>query len=177
MKINKLYTYSHAFTLVELMISIAIIALMTGIITANFTGSRQQSRDGQRVSDLGQIQLALSLYFDRCGTYATTTAGSIKASDLAAATCKDQQGNDIPFTSYIAKIPVPPSRTSTSYEYASNWVSGSTATDFVLHATFETANNATKNALDSATLPIWFTGISPAPFNCGAPLDYCIGSK
>ena len=160
------------FTLVELMVSIAIIALLTAIITANFAGSRSQARDGQRVSDLGQIQLALSLFFDRCGTYATTTSGTINVTTLASSGCMDQQGNRIKFTDYLPKIPVPPTPKSAGgqayYEYISN--DANTPTDFVLHTMLEGTNNATKNSL--TVLPSWASS-----FTCDSTVNYCLGSK
>ncbi len=160
------------FTLVELMVSIAIIAIMTAIITANFAGSRSQARDGQRVSDLGQIQLALSLFFDRCGTYATTTSGTTNVSTMSNSGCVDQQGNTIKFTDYLPKIPVPPMPKPTGgqtyYEYVSN--DANTPTDFVLHTILEGTNNATKNSLISP--PSWASS-----FTCDSTVNYCLGSK
>jgi len=168
----------RGFSLVELMISIAIIAIMTAIITTNFTGSRQQSRDGQRVSDIGQIQLALSLYFDRCGIYPSLT-GSISANDLISSSCPDQLGETIPFTSYISKIPVPPTPLPSGSDAFYDYVTNSSATDFVLHAQLEGTNSsATKNSLLHANLPTWFASLSPvATFDCDSTVNYCVGSK
>lgn len=188
------HTYNSGFTLVELMISIAIIVLLTGIITANFTGSKAKARDGQRVSDIGQIQLAVSRFFDRCGVYpiamTAPTGGTVttSASDLKNAWCTDPQDSTgdtkIYFTNYIAKVPMPPSGTN-PYDYVTNEASNSgVATDFVLHTKLEGPNNATKNSLDAGTVPDWFATYQSDPkYNCGVAdesgvvLDYCVGSR
>lgn len=50
------------FTLVELIIVMAIISILTGLLIANFIGVRERGRDSQRKSDLRQIQSALEFY-------------------------------------------------------------------------------------------------------------------
>lgn len=50
------------FTLIELLVVIAIIGLLTSFLLANFVGVRERARDGQRKSDLRNIQAALEIY-------------------------------------------------------------------------------------------------------------------
>jgi len=50
------------FTLIELMVVIAIIGLLASILFASFDQSRQQSRDKVRMAILKELQLALELY-------------------------------------------------------------------------------------------------------------------
>jgi prepilin-type N-terminal cleavage/methylation domain-containing protein len=59
------------FTLIELLIVIAIMAILSGIVFASLGSSRAKARDGKRVSDIGQIQLALELYRESNGRYPT----------------------------------------------------------------------------------------------------------
>jgi prepilin-type N-terminal cleavage/methylation domain-containing protein len=66
---KKSHTPQKGFTLVELLVVIAIIAILTGIVATNFTSARSRARDAKRISDLGHIQLAIELYFDRCKQY------------------------------------------------------------------------------------------------------------
>ncbi len=54
----------RGFTLIELLLVIAIIGILVSIVLANLNVARQKARDAQRVSDLGQIQLALEYYYD-----------------------------------------------------------------------------------------------------------------
>lgn len=53
---------SKGFTLVELLIVVAIIAILTGMLTVNLADARERARDAQRKADLKQIQNAFELY-------------------------------------------------------------------------------------------------------------------
>ncbi len=54
----------RAFTLIELLIVIAIIGLLSTIAVAAINGARGKSRDTKRVTDLKQIQKALELSYE-----------------------------------------------------------------------------------------------------------------
>lgn len=51
-----------AFTLVELMVVIAVIGILIGIAVLNFTGVTKSARDAQRASDLRQLSTILERY-------------------------------------------------------------------------------------------------------------------
>ena len=57
-------TSPRAFTLIELLIVIAVIGLTATIAIAAVGGARAKSRDEKRVTDLKQIQKALELSFE-----------------------------------------------------------------------------------------------------------------
>ena len=65
--------YKKGFTLIELMVVIAIIGILTGIILVSLDSARAKSRDGKRISDISQIGLALELYFEQNKHYPATT--------------------------------------------------------------------------------------------------------
>ena len=111
----------RGFTLIELLVVIAIIALMTGIIVTNLSSSRGKARDTKRISDVGQLQLTLELFYDRCRQYPS----SLVTTDNAGGTCP----SGITLGSYISQIPTSP--TGTAYDYVTN----TTKTDYVLHTT------------------------------------------
>ena len=58
----KILGLKKGFTLVELLIVVAIIGILSTLLMANFIGVRQRARDAQRKADLRQIQSALELY-------------------------------------------------------------------------------------------------------------------
>jgi len=52
------------FTLIELLVVISIIAVLTGLLLANFVGVRGRAGDIKRKNDLKQLKTALRLYYN-----------------------------------------------------------------------------------------------------------------
>lgn len=69
---HKRYT-RRGFSLVEVLIVIAIIGLLSSTILASLSVARQKARDVKRVAEMGQITRALTLYFDSHQSYPSTT--------------------------------------------------------------------------------------------------------
>ncbi len=74
------------------MVVIAIIGMLTAIITVSLSSAKQKSRDSKRLADIKSIQLALSLYYNDNGFYpkniyssSYTTAGSDPTNGLTPA--------------------------------------------------------------------------------------------
>ena len=99
-------SYKRGFTLIELLVVIAIIGILSSIVLASLNSARQKGRDARRVSDIKQLQLALELYYDAKGQYATSTALLVT-------------------NGYIAAVPTDP-QTQAQYSYAA--LQGSAAT-------------------------------------------------
>lgn len=55
----KFTVHKKGFTLIELLIVIALIGILTGIVSVTFQSSQQKARDAQRKSDLNQVKKAL----------------------------------------------------------------------------------------------------------------------
>jgi len=163
---HNVHSDKKAFTLVELMVVIAIIALLTGILMTNFTSARSRGRDAKRVSDMGQIQLALTLFFDRCQQYPASLP-----SDTSTIPCP---GTSITFANYLAKVPTPTSEAGQSnYDYVVN----TNKDNYVLHAKLEASNNAVTSGLAPAPTSNangWPT-ISFTCDNSASSKDYCLG--
>lgn len=70
---------SKGFTLIEVLIAIAMIGILASFIISNFAGIQQKTRDSQRKNDLNQIQTALGLYLQDYGQFPqSTTDGKIE---------------------------------------------------------------------------------------------------
>lgn len=59
-----------AFSLIELLIVIALIGILTAVATVSYSTIQKRSRDSRRISDLKAIQHGLEQYFsDNTSTY------------------------------------------------------------------------------------------------------------
>lgn len=104
------------FTLVELLVSISIVAILMALTAVALQGARTSARDGTRKTDLENIRSALEVYRSDCGTYpATLTFGGTLTGGEAACT-----GN-----TYMSRVPQDPISSRYSYSYSST---GSTYT-------------------------------------------------
>lgn len=57
------------FTLVELLVAIAIVGILSAIVLLNIADQRSKVRDAERMHDLEQIAAALALYYADNGHY------------------------------------------------------------------------------------------------------------
>lgn len=100
-----------AFSLVELLIAVSIVAVITGVAISSLSGLQRSGRDTQRQADLRMIQSALQQYYGNENHYPDTlvlTAGaalSASGRTYLSATPKDPiAGTTTPYcyTSYFA---------------------------------------------------------------------------
>jgi len=149
---------NKGFTLIELLVVIAIIGILSSVVLASLNSARQKGRDGRRIADLKQLQLALELSYDANGTYPAA---------LSEAT--------LVTPGYISVVPVDPSGGTAAYGY----VQTGSGSGYVLGAELETAGHSsldTDNDLDqaitingSATNCNALTGLATEVVYCVAP--------
>lgn len=158
---NTSFSKSRGFTLIELMVVIAIIALLTGIVVTAANPSKQKARDAKRIADIGNIQVALALYFDRCKQFPTTlvTTASNGCPSVTPA---------INLGSYLSVVPTQPNG-GAAYGYAQ---AGSPPNDYVLYVTLEGYNEALKDDMDGTVL-----GVACGTANDTTERLYCLGPK
>jgi len=63
-----------AFTLVELLVVISIIATLVAILLPNFMGARERAKDAQKIQDAYAIKNALRMYYNDNQIYPNTGA-------------------------------------------------------------------------------------------------------
>lgn len=98
---NSIKNTKKGFTLIELLVVIAIIGILSSVVLASLSTARQKSRDAKRISDVGQVQLALELFFDANQSYATTGLGIAGLTALK----------------FLPQTPTPPAGSAAEYEY------------------------------------------------------------
>jgi prepilin-type N-terminal cleavage/methylation domain-containing protein len=54
---------SAGFTLIEVLVSISIIALLSSVVMAATNSARKNARDSKRISSIRELQVGLELYF------------------------------------------------------------------------------------------------------------------
>lgn len=124
------YKLQLGFTLVELLIVVAVIGILSALLTANFIGVRQRARDAQRKADVKQIQSALELYRADHGTY-----------PAALANCGNSlMSEDCQTSTYMRTIPQDPQ--GDDYTYSTN------GTTYSVIACLENGNDSEKDAVN-----------------------------
>ena len=58
-----------SFQQISIPMGIAIIGILSSVVLASLNTARQKSRDARRIADVGQLELALELYFDSNSAY------------------------------------------------------------------------------------------------------------
>ena len=148
-----------AFSLIELMVVIGIIAILSAVIMSNYSQAKAKSRDGKRISDIAKIQLALAQFYDRCNAYPKTI--DLNYPDSRAYTCPTNP--DISLGNFINPIPTDPltgqpygyyyepGGSEIYYDEDWNWE----PTDYQIFTTLELQSPVLKDRANFITLDGW----------------------
>lgn len=130
------------FTLIEILIVVAIIAILASVVLVGLGPTQQSGRDARRISDLHEVQNGLELYYNKCGYYpGTGTAGACGNTATTGyggmATALGSVGVG------ITQVPLDPTN-SAPYLYTFNTM-GATASSYLLSAVLENKSNTVFN--------------------------------
>lgn len=155
----------RGFTLIEMLIVVAIIGILSSIVLVGLGPVQRQGRDARRISDLRQTQTALELYYNKNAQYPAAT--------YEAATAWSQfQGVLTGAGIGVNNVPADPRNSETFfYRY---WSDGNT---YVIGARLEdSSNSALQNDIDGNSL----SSMPTVQINCGGsavpedPPIYCL---
>jgi prepilin-type N-terminal cleavage/methylation domain-containing protein len=125
------------FTLIEILIVVAIIAILASIVLVGLGPTQQSGRDARRLSDLHEDQNGIELYYSKCGYYpGTAQAGACGAFATAinyAGMATAVQGSGVG----VSVMPNDPTA-GDSYYYAAT----AGGADYMLMAKLENLNNS-----------------------------------
>lgn len=163
----------QGFTLIEMLIVIAVISILAGIVLVGITGFQSSARDTKRIGDLRSIQNSLELYYTRCGFYPQTvgSAGNTCGGGTAIADWGDLTDAFVStqIISGVEKMPTDP-KGDNEYQYGVD----ADGTNYVLGAILENQSSALQDndvELDSDG------GVTPSVECDDANNGYCLGSS
>ncbi len=122
----------NGFTLVELLVVVAIIGILSTLVIVNLGSVRLRARDAQRKSDLRQLQSALELYRADQGGYPVANASPYQINACPASFTSGT-------TTYMKVVPCDPE--GGSYYNNGNYYYYSDGTTYTLAACIENTND------------------------------------
>jgi len=103
----------RGFTILELLVVVAIIAVLLSATAIVMSSSRAKSRDATRMAELRQIQNALNLYFTANNAFPVFATETTITGDDAFSLALENAGT-------IDEVPTDPNHPATPYTYQSN---------------------------------------------------------
>jgi type II secretion system protein G len=132
------------FTLIEIMVVIAILGVLITMISGSFIASQKKSRDLKRKSDIVQVGKALELYYNDQNRYPSANNGTLTGCGDPSATLTDCPWGSAwsntatnPETIYMSSLPTDP-LTGQSYYYDSD----ATGTYYQIYARLENTEDS-----------------------------------
>lgn len=118
---HKVWANRNGFTIVELLVTIAVIGILASIMIISYSGIQQRSRDSTRDSDVTQLKIAIEKYHSEKSKYPDVCPGG------------DNSDCDVSYLSatlnpYLKTVPIDPSNASDSSIYYS-YVKGPSSSD------------------------------------------------
>jgi len=148
--------YPHyGFTLMEILIVIAVIGILASVTIAGLDSARTGGRDSARVSDLERVKLGLSLYFASCRRYPNALA----TGDTSGGACSQA------LDTFLPGLPVlDPQGT----DYNTHYATSTDGLDYVVGIPLEQANRVLEDDIDTADV------FGLGTLDCTDPM-YCVG--
>jgi len=93
-KINHKNIFVAGFTLIEMLIVIAIVAILASVALINTRGISSSSKDTKRISDLSKIQQTLEVHYIKFGQYPADSTFAAMATTIGLVPNPDDPAAD-----------------------------------------------------------------------------------
>jgi prepilin-type N-terminal cleavage/methylation domain-containing protein len=110
-------TTQAGFTIIELLIVIAIIGILAGLVLNNFQGAQAKARDEQRKADINNLHGKLEEYYNDNGGYPDGNFTSTTLAGIDSSSLTDVEGATI-VKSFATGSTAPDPTTANVNEYA-----------------------------------------------------------
>jgi len=156
-----------SFTLVEMLVVVAVVGILASALLVSLGGSRAKARDARRISDLREVQNALELYYDREEKYpVVSNPGSPSSWDEL----KEELASE-GITSHIPDDPI--NEGEYIYVYANCGINNNQ--EYMLRARLEKYSFVLSNDIDNEDRP--YCSVNSIDLECGSGDDerwYCV---
>lgn len=135
------------FTMIELLVAIAIIAVLSAVGLTTFTGAQKKSRDARRTEDMNKVRDAAEQYFGVNNAY---------PSGLTALADKDNFNTWVGGLSTYTlgvKDPIDAAIGANTYQYLGKATAGSLTTTYCLCALLEQGSGGNSSTSSCAASP------------------------
>ncbi len=160
-------TSARGFTLIEMIVVIAIIGLIASVLLVSLSSARAKGRDTRRVSDIRSIQAALEQYYQACSVYPRVLSA------LSGSTCTNGPNTGASLNVPMPNVPQDPSGGSYKYVTMNDRAIGQANIncdqDYHLGATLEKPSDVLNN---DSNAPAMTTSLSIVVNTCG-PTSPC----
>ncbi|MFH1188798.1 MAG: type II secretion system protein [bacterium] len=152
------------FTLIEMLIVIAVITILAGVVFRGIQGVRESARDTRRIGDLTNVQSILEMYMNQCNHYPGVADSVTNCNHPNITTWNDLVAALSTVSSKVPRDPVP----SKTYYYGVDSVDG---LQYVIGAALERENASLKDDVDTPSF-------TPTPnVDCAdSSFRYCVES-
>lgn len=144
----------HGFTLVELLVCVAILATVLLVFAGAYRGARREARDAQRIADVKQLVAALKLYYSDCESYPVQTV-VLGGEHLSSGGSSCAGGGFLPppapGLTYLKDVPEAPKPADNCSEKANEYVYTGTASSYALTFCLGRENSGLPAGLRTAT--------------------------
>jgi prepilin-type N-terminal cleavage/methylation domain-containing protein len=163
------------FTFTELVIVIAIVAMLSVLVMNSVQEGKKRSRDLKQLSDMSVIQSALQQFKNRCGAY-PWGGERLKIIGQYQTDCIGDPAAGIVLKTFLPVIPTPPVQSGVTDFYYNSW--GRT---YILHTKMESSGTMSSSMTEADRESFRYADLdSSLPQHCYDPnlypLDYCLGS-